>query len=80
MSIEEVRAVLGWSVLINYVILLVWFGTFVLARDWMSRLHGRWFRLTDGQFDALHYGLMGGFKLVVIVLNLVPWIALHIVA
>ena len=80
MSIEEIRAVLGWSVLINYVILLVWFGTFALARDWMFRLHGRWFRLPEIHFDALHYGLMGGFKLLVIVLNLVPWIALHIVA
>ncbi len=80
MSVEELRAVLGWSVLINYVILFLWFGTFALARDWMFRLHGQWFRLSDTGFDALHYGLMGGFKLLVIVFNLVPWIALHIVA
>jgi len=23
--------------------------------DWIQRLHGRWFRLSSEQFDALHY-------------------------
>ena len=23
--------------------------------DWIRRLHGRWFRLSSEQFDALHY-------------------------
>jgi hypothetical protein len=73
------RDVLLWCAVINYGILLVWFLFFILAHDWMHRLHGRWFRLSVEQFDALHYAGMGIFKLGIILLNLVPYIALRIV-
>ena len=73
------RDVLLWCAVINYGILLVWFLLFILAHDWMHRLHGRWFRLSVEQFDALHYAGMGIFKLGIILLNLVPYIALRIV-
>jgi hypothetical protein len=79
MDIEEVRSVLGWCTLINYAVLLYWFAMFVLARDWMRRLHGRWFSFSDENFDAVHYALMGVYKLGIILLNLVPYLALRIV-
>jgi hypothetical protein len=73
------RDVLLWCAVINYGVLLVWFLFFILAHDFMHRLHGRWFRLSVEQFDALHYAGMGIFKLGIILLNLVPYIALRIV-
>jgi hypothetical protein len=60
-------------------VLLVWFLFFILARDFMHRLHGRWFQLSRQQFDIIHYSGMGIFKLGIILLNLVPYIALRIV-
>jgi hypothetical protein len=45
-----------WCTILNYLILILWFVAFSLGHDWMFRLHGRWFRLTTAQFDALHYG------------------------
>ena len=79
MEIEELRSVLGWCTLINYAVLLYWFAMVVLARDWMRRLHGRWFSLSDENFDAVHYALMGVYKLGIILLNLAPYLALRIV-
>lgn len=79
MSIETVRAVLLWCAIINYGVLLVWFLFFILARDFMHRLHGRWFHLSVEQFDAIHYAGMAIFKLGIILFNLVPYIALRIV-
>ena len=79
MSIDMLRNALLWCAVINYGVLLVWFLFFILAHDWMHRLHGRWFRLSVEQFDALHYAAMGIFKLGIILLNLVPYIALRIV-
>jgi hypothetical protein len=73
------RDVLLWCAVINYGVLLVWFLFFILAHDFMHRLHGRWFRLSVEQFDALHYAGMGIFKLGIILLNLVPYIVLRIV-
>jgi hypothetical protein len=78
MTIKMVGKALLWCAVINYGILLVWFLFFVLAHDWMYLLHSRWFHLSVEQFDMLHYGGMSIFKLGIILLNVVPYIALRI--
>ncbi len=78
MSIEILRGVLGWCAVINYGVLLFWFLAFTLAHDQMQRLHGRWFRLQNEQFDAIHYGIMGIYKISILLFNIVPYAALHL--
>jgi hypothetical protein len=78
MNIEIVRRALLWCTVINYGILLVWFLFFMLAHDWMHPFHDRWFDLSVDQFDMLHYAGMSVYKIGIILLNLVPYIALHI--
>jgi hypothetical protein len=80
MSIEFIRHVLLWSTVINYGILLVWFVVFLFAHGWLRHVHGRWFRLADEHFDALHYGGMAVYKIGVLLFNLTPWLALSILA
>ena len=80
MNIDDLRHFLLWCTIINYGILLVWFLVFALAHDWMERLHGRWFRLSIDQFDALHYAGMSVFKIGVVLFNLTPFVALCIVS
>ena len=79
MSLDTARHLLLWCAVINYGVLLLWFAVFLLARDWMHRFHGRWFRLSPEQFDGVHYAGMAAFKLGIILLNLVPYLALCIV-
>ena len=50
----------------------------MFARDFIRSLHGRWFRLSDASFDAIHYGGMAGYKLAIFAFNLAPLLALHI--
>jgi hypothetical protein len=57
----------------------VWFLLFVFAREGRQRLHGRWFRLSREQFDALHYAGMAIFKIGILLFNLVPLVVLSIV-
>jgi hypothetical protein len=78
-NIELTRDFLLWCTGINYAILLVWFLVFVLARDRIHRFHGRWFRLSAEQFDAVHYAGMAVYKIGVLLLNLVPYLALLVV-
>jgi len=78
MSIEFARNVLLWSTVINYGVLLVWFLMFMLAHDWLRHLHGRWFRLSDDQFDALHYAGMSTYKIGILLFNLVPCLVLTV--
>ena len=79
MSIEMLRNMLLWSTLINYGLLLMWALFFVLAHDWLYRLHSKLVRVSVEQYDALNYGGMLLFKIGIIVFNLVPYIALRIV-
>ena len=76
MTIEMTRKALLWCAVTG--ILLVWFLFFALAHDRMYLLHSRWFRLSVEQFDMLHYAGMSIFKIGILLLNLVPYIALHI--
>ena len=79
MSIELARKFLLWCTVINYGVLLAWFLVFMLARDWMRRFHGRWFRLSEEQFDALHYAGMSIYKIGILLFNLVPLLVLSLI-
>jgi hypothetical protein len=61
------------------VILLLWFFVFALAHDWIRHFHGRWFRLSDERFDALHYVGMSIYKIGILLFNLVPLLVLQII-
>ncbi|MCG2609451.1 hypothetical protein LZZ98_13135 [Acinetobacter sp. SM34] len=67
------------SLLINYIILMIWFLAFIFARDWMKQLHGKWFQLSDTTFDAIHYGGMAIYKIGILLLNVVPFVALYLI-
>ncbi|WP_180004726.1 MULTISPECIES: DUF6868 family protein [unclassified Acinetobacter] len=77
MNLSHLSDFLLYSLVINYLILIIWFVVFVFAKDWMKRLHGHWFKLSDQQFDAIHYGGMAVYKIGILLLNLTPYIALH---
>ena len=78
MTIEVTRNFLLCCTVINYGVLLVWFLVFVFAHDLIQQIHGRWFRLSRDQFDALHYAGMSIFKIGILLFNLVPFVALSI--
>jgi len=80
MEIGSIKSVLLWSAIINYGILLWWFLIFSFARNWVYRLHSRWFQVTAEQFDAIHYGGMAIYKIGILLFNFVPYLALLIVA
>lgn len=80
MTIEDLKAFLLWSTVINYGVLIVWFCIFVRARDWVYGTHTRWFRLSAESFDALNYAAVALYKIGIVLLNVVPLIALHIIS
>lgn len=74
------REFFGWCALINSGLLIWWLGFFWLAHDWMYRFHGRLFRVSVEQFDAIHYAGMAAFKTAIFVLNLTPYLVLSMMA
>ena len=71
-DLHALREILIWSLVVNYVILLVWFAAIVFGHDWVYRLHTRWFRLSRESFDAIHYGGMAVYKIGTLLLNVAP--------
>jgi hypothetical protein len=80
MSIDVVRNTLLWCTVINYALLCVWFLMLALPHEWLHRLWGRWFHLTAEQFDAINFAGIVLYKLGILLFNLVPYVALRIVA
>lgn len=80
MTVDELKALLLWSTVINYGVLLVWFAAFSLAHDWVYRTHTRWFRLSVETFDALNYMGVALYKIGILLFNLAPLVALCLVS
>lgn len=80
MNVDMLQGFLGWSALINYLLLIVWFAVYGCCADWIYRLHNRWFALTREQFAGIHYAGMALFKTLTFMLFLAPYLALRIIA
>ncbi len=80
MFTTEMMNFLAWCTLINYSVLIIWFLVFKLGHDWLHLLHGKWFALNEQQFDLINYCGMGLFKLFILIFNLAPYLALHIIS
>ena len=79
MGIEHAGRLLLWCAVLNYAVLIAWFLVFVFARDWLYRLHSRWFRLSPEQFDRVHYLGMAVYKILILTFNIVPFAAVWLV-
>jgi hypothetical protein len=79
MDIMNLEAFLLWCFIINYSILLVWFLMIVFAKDFIYKIHTKWFDISKEKFDSINYMLMGFYKLSIFIFNLVPYIAIQII-
>lgn len=79
MTLMQWQSFLGWSALLNYVVLLLGFAAWVLAGDSLYRLHARWFPIGREHCHAAVYLMLGLYKLAIWLLFVIPWIAVCIV-
>lgn len=79
MTLEVIRSTLAWCTVINFGVLMLWFLFFSLAHDWTYRFHSKWYNISIDKFDTIHYSGIAFFKILVLMFNLVPYLALRIV-
>jgi hypothetical protein len=78
MNLVTIRSVLLCCTLINFGILALWAILMLLPHDWLRRL---WVRhVSAEQFDAINFGGIVLYKMLILVFNLVPYLALLIAA
>ena len=80
MALSQLQSFLGWCAVLNYGVLLLAFGAWVLAGDALYRLHARWFRIDRARCDFALYLMLGLYKLAILAGCVVPWLALHLLA
>lgn len=79
MDLSELRTLLGWCIVINYALLLTWFVLLMGARDWLIGVQARIFELEPERVRRDQFHLFGQLKLLILVFNIAPWVALVIV-
>jgi len=79
MTIENTLAVLGWSMVVNFGILMVWALAIKLAPGLLYRTQSIVTAISREDMDRIMYTLMGQFKLALLVTHFGPYIALRIV-
>lgn len=79
MDIQTLTSFLMWCTIINTGILLFLTLIFMLAPDLAYRLQSRFMPISRETFNLVFYAFIGFFKAIVLVFNVVPWIALLII-
>jgi len=78
MDVPILRAFLGWCTILNLIFFALAFLIYRFARDWIYRLHTRWFPVSQDTFHVALYAFFGLYEILIILLNRVPYVALSI--
>jgi hypothetical protein len=79
MEITTLIEFFKWCTILNGALLL-WVSFWVMAApDQMYRWQGLWMKLPREQYDPVMFGLVGLFKILFLVFNLFPLIALTLI-
>jgi hypothetical protein len=79
MDLETLRAFFGWCTVLNGSFLILSFLICALAGDWVYRMQSRWFPISREAFTLATYCFLGAMKILVLLFNLTPYLALTIV-
>ena len=79
MDINTLQRVFMWCTIINGAWFVVAAMICVFAGDWVFRMQSKWFSISRDAFNVVIYSFFALFKIVFIVFNVVPYVALLIV-
>ena len=79
-SLETLTAFFGWCAVINIVLLTLASIMLAVMRGPISQLHARMFGLSEEDLSRAYFQYLAHFKIAILVLALVPYIALKMVA
>ena len=79
MDIVQLTTFLGWCSVINIGLLLSATVALTALRPMVMRLHGALLGMSPQELMPMYVNYLACFKVLVIVLNVVPWIALKLI-
>ncbi len=80
MTIETLTELFGWITIINMGLLMVTTVMILLMKGVAIKMHSKMFAIEEKDLNRMYFQYLGNFKILVIVFNLTPYIALKIIA
>jgi hypothetical protein len=78
MDLQTVTQFFMWCVIINGGLLILWTVLMITMPEMVYRTQIKWFPMPKETFTLAMYGFIGAFKIIFLVFNLVPYLALLI--
>lgn len=78
-SMQTLSAILGWSLLINLIVLTLSGLLLIILRRPVARIHASLFGLDGKDLGRAYFQYLGQYKILIFVFNFAPWLALKII-
>lgn len=79
-SIETIREFLGWCSVVNIGMLVISTVMLTIMRNWVVKLHAGTTGVSEAELPRIYIEFLGNYKILIIMFNVVPYIALSIMA
>ncbi len=79
MDILALRTFFFWVTIFNAILLFITMAIYTRGGNWVYSVHGRLYPMTRETFNVAIYCFVGAMKLIVLMFNLVPYLALLII-
>lgn len=79
MEIETVRDFFMWCTIINVALFALSFLLCAGLGNWIYRIHTKWFPMPRATFSVVLYSFLGMYKIMLIMFNIVPYVAFLII-
>ena len=79
MDIPTMTRFFMWCTIINGALLVFWATMCIMAPNLVYRTQSKWFPIPREIFNVVIYSFVGLFKIVFLIFNVVPYVALLIV-
>jgi len=79
-DMQTITTFLGWCTVVNSALLLLATLAMMMLKGMITGIHARLLDVNESDLGPLYFQYLANYKLAIIVLNLVPYIALRIMA
>ncbi len=80
MTLDTLTTFLGWCTVINFGLLIFSTIMIVAMRSKIAGFHAKLFGLTDLETNKAYFSFLSIYKVGIILLNFVPWVALKVMS
>ena len=78
-NLQQLIDFFGWMLVVNIGFLILFSLMLVVMKNTISTIHGKLFSVSEGELKIIYIKYLANYKILIIMLNLVPYIALKII-